>query len=142
MNYISKSEQQTKEIATEFALELKGGEVIELIGDLGAGKTVFVRAIVEALGSRARVKSPTFTIMNEYPVSFGNIKKLVHIDLYRFGNESELSALELNDSIADNSVVCIEWPDIFGESPFKPTHRIKIEHVDEQTRNIIIENNL
>ncbi|MFH1611153.1 MAG: tRNA (adenosine(37)-N6)-threonylcarbamoyltransferase complex ATPase subunit type 1 TsaE [Patescibacteria group bacterium] len=140
MNYTSKSEQQTKDIAKDFVKTLKGGEVIELVGDLGAGKTVFVRGIVEAFGSDARVKSPTFTIMNEYPVRGEKVKKIVHIDLYRFNNASQLSALELDEVITDDSVACIEWPDIFGESPFFPTHRIKIDHVDEETREIEIEN--
>lgn len=140
MNYTSTSEKQTKEIASEFAGKLKGGEVIELVGDLGAGKTVFVRGIVEAFGSNARVKSPTFTIMNEYPVDIDKIKKIIHIDLYRFNDASQLSALELDEVLTADSVACIEWPDIFGQSPFFPTHRVKINHVNEETREIEIEN--
>jgi len=139
MNYTSTLELRTKEIAAEFARKLQGGEFVELVGDLGAGKTVFVRGMVEALGSDARVKSPTFTIMNEYPVQGDHVKKIVHLDLYRFKDESELSALELEDYINDKTVICVEWPDIFGKTPFEPTHRINIEHVDEQVREITIE---
>ena len=139
MNYTSTSELQTKKIAAEFASKLQGGEFIELIGDLGAGKTVFVRGMVEALGSDARVKSPTFTIMNEYPVQGDHIKKIAHLDLYRFKDESQLSALELEDYINDKTVICVEWPDIFGKSPFEPTHRVNIEHIDAETREISIE---
>ena len=137
--FTSKSEQQTKDIANDFAKTLKGGEVIELVGDLGTGKTVFVRGIAQAFGSDARVKSPTFTIMNEYPVKAQQVKKVIHIDLYRFNDASQLSALELDEIMTADSVVCIEWPDIFGQSPFHPTHRIKIDHVDEETREIEIE---
>ena len=139
MNYTSVSELQTKDIAAEFARKLQGGEFIELIGDLGAGKTVFVRGMVEALGSKARVKSPTFTIMNEYPVQGEHVSKIAHLDLYRFKNESELSTLELEDYINDKAVICVEWPDIFGKSPFVPTHRVVIEHVDAETREISIQ---
>ena len=139
MNYTSVSELQTKDIAAEFARKLQGGEFIELIGDLGAGKTVFVRGMVEALGSKARVKSPTFTIMNEYPVQGEHVSKIAHLDLYRFKNESELSALELEDYINDKTVICVEWPDIFGKSKFVPTHRAVIEHVDTDTREISIQ---
>lgn len=139
MKYESVSELQTKEIAAEFARKLQGGELIELIGDLGAGKTVFVRGMVEALGSNARVKSPTFTIMNEYPVQGEHVTKIAHLDLYRFSDESQLEALELEDYINGKTVICIEWPDIFGFSPFKPSHRVSIEHVDVEIREISIE---
>lgn len=138
MNYTSKSELETKEIAAEFAVKLQGGEVIELVGDLGVGKTVFVRAIVETLGSEVRVKSPTFTIMNEYPVDGDRVKRVIHIDLYRFKDESQIRALELDDYISNDSVVCIEWPDVFGKSPFDTDYRVNIDHVDENTRRIII----
>ncbi|MBT3230995.1 tRNA (adenosine(37)-N6)-threonylcarbamoyltransferase complex ATPase subunit type 1 TsaE [Candidatus Uhrbacteria bacterium] len=138
MKHVSKSELQTKEIAAKFARKLAGGEFIELVGDLGAGKTVFVRGMVEALGSTARVKSPTFTIMNEYPVQGEHVTKIAHLDLYRFDDESQLSALELEDYINDKTVICVEWPDIFGKSPFEPTHRVTIEHVDVDTREIIV----
>jgi tRNA threonylcarbamoyladenosine biosynthesis protein TsaE len=138
---ISLSEQQTLDIAKEFAFTLNGGEVIELVGDLGSGKTLFVRGIAEAFGCSTRVKSPTFTIMNEYPTHSSDtvIRKIIHMDLYRFSDKSQLLALELGDVMADDTVVCIEWPDIFGESPFHPTHRIRLNHIDENSRDIEIE---
>ncbi len=138
MNYTSTSELQTKEIAAEFARNLQGGEFIEIVGDLGAGKTVFVRGMVEALGSNARVKSPTFTIMNEYPVQGDHVEKIAHLDLYRFKDASELGALELEDYVNDKTVICVEWPDVFERSPFEPTHVVKIDHVDAETRKIDI----
>ena len=139
MNYTSTSEFHTKEIAAEFARSLQGGEFVELVGDLGTGKTVFVRGMVEELGSKARVKSPTFTIMNEYPVQGDHVKKIAHLDLYRFKDISQLRALELENYINDKTVICVEWPDVFEKSPFEPTHRVEIEHVDTETRGINIE---
>ena len=136
--HITESEQSTKKLAAEFAKKLKGGEMVELIGELGSGKTTFVRGVVEALGSKARVKSPTFTIMNEYPVSKGKIKKVIHLDFYRFEDPSQLEALALQDYDKENTVVLMEWPDIFATAMFNPTHKIHFEFIDETTRQITL----
>lgn len=133
----TRSEEETHALAAEFAKQLKGGELVELIGDLGSGKTTFVRGIAKAIGSSARVKSPTFTIMNEYPVTgHRTIKRLAHLDLYRFKNPSQLEALALGDYQADDTVVFVEWPDAFGDSAFSPTRQVRFAFVDEQTREI------
>ncbi|MDP2631953.1 MAG: tRNA (adenosine(37)-N6)-threonylcarbamoyltransferase complex ATPase subunit type 1 TsaE [Candidatus Uhrbacteria bacterium] len=142
--HITKSDDETRKLAADFALQLKGGEVVELVGDLGSGKTTFVRGVAEALGSSVRVKSPTFTIMNEYPVNHKAIKKIVHLDLYRFTDPSQLQSLGLDEYKRDDTVVFIEWPDIFDLSIFKgksgdginSTHKIEFEFVDQDTRNI------
>lgn len=109
---VAQSPEDTMAIAADFAKSLKGGEFISLIGDLGAGKTTFVRGLVEALGGQVRVKSPTFTVMNEYPVEAGNIKRVVHIDFYRFSDSSELDALSLEDERRPDTVILAEWPNI------------------------------
>jgi len=77
-----KDEQETINFGKEFAKRLKGNEVICLLGDLGSGKTTFVKGLAEGLGIREgyQVRSPTFTIVNEYPTQRG---RLIHIDLYR-----------------------------------------------------------
>jgi tRNA threonylcarbamoyladenosine biosynthesis protein TsaE len=77
-----KDEQETINFGKEFAKRLKGDEVICLLGDLGSGKTTFVKGLAEGLGIREgyQVRSPTFTIVNEYPTQRG---RLIHIDLYR-----------------------------------------------------------
>ena len=79
---VVKSEEEMFRLAQEIAEELKGREVICLKGDLGAGKTTFVKGLAQALGIREgyQVRSPTFTLVNEYPTRKGN---LIHIDLYR-----------------------------------------------------------
>jgi tRNA threonylcarbamoyladenosine biosynthesis protein TsaE len=134
--HTTKNEDETLALAGEFAKTLKGGEVIELVGDLGSGKTTFVRGIVVALGSSVRVKSPTFTILNEYPVNHESIKRIVHIDLYRFKDASELEALALDDYRCDDTVILIEWPRILGESIFKEVKEVDFEFMDESTRSI------
>ncbi len=139
MSYTSHSESETYAIAAQFAQTLRGGELVELEGELGAGKTTFVRGVAESLGVTVRVKSPTFTVANEYPVAeHPTIKKIVHLDLYRLKNVSELQGLALEDYQQADSVVLVEWPNIFGESPFKDSRKVKIEVVDEVTRRITV----
>lgn len=109
---ISSSPDQTKQIAVDFVKTLKGGEVIFLEGELGTGKTTFVQGAAKALGYDGPVRSPTFTIINIYSASHKTIKKIIHVDLYRIKNESELRALALEENVCSESVVLIEWPKI------------------------------
>ena len=146
MKHVTHSEQETRAIAAEFAETLTGGEIVALVGDLGSGKTTFVRGVVEALGSSARVESPTFTVMNEYPVGergsgFGDrdsVRRVVHIDLYRFKDPAHLEGIALDDVMRDDTVVFVEWPDVFGESFAKPDREVRFTFIDENTREIEI----
>ncbi|MDQ5952187.1 MAG: tRNA threonylcarbamoyladenosine biosynthesis protein TsaE [Patescibacteria group bacterium] len=138
MTHISYSAEDTQKLAAEFAKSLKGGEFISLIGDLGAGKTTFTRGLVEALGGTVRVKSPTFTVMNEYPVDAGAIKRVVHIDFYRFSDASELEALSLEDERRPDTVILAEWPDALRDVDFDPDIRIYMSHKDGDGREIDI----
>lgn len=98
--------------ALAFAKTLQGGEVITLRGDLGAGKTTWVKALATYLGVKQAVTSPTFVIMNLYTCTHSSIKQLVHIDAYRLSNGNELIALgALEYFHQPNTVVCIEWPE-------------------------------
>ena len=132
----AKNEQDMARVGEEIANMLEAGDVYGLIGELGAGKTTLVRAIVAALGSQAKVKSPTFSIMNEYPVeSHSAIKKVQHLDFYRFENPLELEALAMGDWRKD-TVTFIEWPDIFEERAFPVRHEIRIEVTKDGMRHI------
>lgn len=137
MNHISNSEQETMALAHEFSKQLKGGEIVALQGDLGSGKTTFVRGVARAFGSNVRVKSPTFTIMNEYPVAHNGIKKIIHADFYRFENPAQLEALALGDYSRSDTIVFVEWPDIFGDGILTPTYTVSFTHVNENTRKIV-----
>lgn len=128
MTYTSSSAEETQKIAAEFAATLMGGEFVSLIGDLGAGKTTFTRGLVEALGGTVRVKSPTFTVMNEYPVDHGTIKRIVHIDFYRFTDQEELSALSLEDERRPDTVILAEWPDALKNVAWDEDARIELAH--------------
>lgn len=126
MTHTTHSAEETQKIAADLAKTLKGGEFISLIGDLGAGKTTFTRGLVEALGGTVRVKSPTFTVMNEYPVDHGSIKRVVHIDFYRFSDEAELSALALEDERRSDTVILAEWPNALAGVEWQEDIRIEI----------------
>lgn len=134
--HITKSEQETKKLAAKFARKLKGGELIELVGEIGSGKTTFVRGVVEALGSKVRVKSPTFTLMNEYPIDTPKIKKILHLDFYRFQDPVQLEALALGDYQKSDTVIFVEWPDIFDSPAIVGTQKIFFEFLDENQRRI------
>ncbi|WP_448583607.1 tRNA (adenosine(37)-N6)-threonylcarbamoyltransferase complex ATPase subunit type 1 TsaE [Thermocrinis sp.] len=94
-------EEDTVELGRSFAKRLKGTEVICLLGDLGAGKTTFVKGLAQGLGIEEgyQVRSPTFTIVNEYPTKNG---KLIHVDLYRVDNFDV-------EPFLGEGVVVIEW---------------------------------
>ncbi|MBO4554516.1 MAG: tRNA (adenosine(37)-N6)-threonylcarbamoyltransferase complex ATPase subunit type 1 TsaE [Clostridia bacterium] len=105
--YVTHSTIETDELAEKFAESLKGGEIILLNGDLGAGKTTFTKGLAKALGVAEEVTSPTFTIMNVY--SSGRLK-LNHLDMYRVESEEELYELGVSESVGEeNAVTVIEW---------------------------------
>ena len=106
MEYISHSTEETENIAYEFAKCLKGGEVITLDGDLGAGKTAFTRGLVSGLGIADRVSSPTFTIVNEY--RNGRIP-VFHFDVYRLESSDEMYDIGWEDYLSKGAVIVIEW---------------------------------
>ena len=109
MTYLSFSGEETKGIAAALAKELRGGEFICLIGDLGAGKTTFTQGLAAALGSKVRAKSPTFTVVNEYPVvDHPTIRLIVHCDFYRLTKSSELRAIELDEYRRPDTVIIVE----------------------------------
>ena len=106
MIYHSQSESDTRVIALQLAGDLKPGSVLLLSGDLGAGKTAFVRGLAEGLGiSSDEVTSPTFTLVHEYR---GGRLPLIHVDLYRL-DRADLDEIGLDEELAARGVVAIEW---------------------------------
>jgi len=115
MQHITKTEKETYSLGKEFGESLKGGEIIGLIGDLGAGKTSFTKGIANALGVKNIITSPTFVIMKVYE----GRKKLVHIDAYRLTGYNDLRAIGLEDHLNNNTIIVIEWADKLKEElPF------------------------
>ena len=102
----SSSEAETERIGENLARALPEGSVVALYGDLGAGKTAFVRGMARGLGIEARVSSPTFTIVNEYS---GGGRELLHFDMYRLGGAEELFDIGWDDYLARGAVCAVEW---------------------------------
>jgi tRNA threonylcarbamoyladenosine biosynthesis protein TsaE len=110
---VTHSEQETSAAGEQFAARLRAGDVVLLSGDLGAGKTAFVRGIARGLGAPDdEVTSPTFTLMQEYR---GRLT-LVHVDLYRLAPE-EVGGLGLEESTDDPAVIAIEWAERWSDAP-------------------------
>jgi tRNA threonylcarbamoyladenosine biosynthesis protein TsaE len=114
---------------------MRDGSVVLLFGDLGAGKTAFVKGLAEGLGARGDdVNSPTFTIMQEYR---GGRLPLYHVDLYRLNDPREVEDLGL-DEIAENGVLAIEWADKLIRQP-EGAVAVRIEQGEGDTRTIRID---
>jgi len=129
------SEDETAAVGRELAATLSAGDVLLLFGDLGAGKTAFVRGLAEGLGvSRDEVSSPTFTLIQEYR---GGRLPLFHVDLYRIEDPREFDELGL-DEIAEDGVLAIEWADRYPRPP-QGAVRVRIEHAGESQRRVGIE---
>lgn len=137
MEILSKSTQDTEELARGLAKKLKPGDVLALYGDLGSGKTTFTAFLVEALGIPARVQSPTFVVVRKYEGGKGLIKAVNHIDLYRLTDPREVAEIGISELIAEKDhIAVIEWPEL-GES-YLPDSTIKIyfDYVEENSRKI------
>jgi len=107
---ISHSPGETWRAGHAAAARLRPGDVLALVGDLGAGKTQWVKGLAAGLGSAAPVTSPTFTLIHEYP---GARLPLYHIDCYRLEGPGELLAIGLDDYLDGRGVLVIEWADKF-----------------------------
>jgi tRNA threonylcarbamoyladenosine biosynthesis protein TsaE len=139
MQYTTNSNEETFALAQNLAKELKGGDVIGLVGDLGAGKTVFSQGLAAGLEVKEQVTSPTFVVMKVYDCnSHPTIKHLCHIDAYRLRGEADLLALGADDYLGEPSTLTvIEWADKVPALLPKGAKTINIEIRDSQ-RNIEI----
>lgn len=127
----------TLEIGSKIAQNLRGGDVIELIGDVGAGKTTLTKGVANGLGVGETVQSPTFTISREYGADRG--LRLVHYDFYRL-REAGVMADELSEAINDpNTVVIVEWADAVDAVLPRDRLTLRIELVpeDEGARRLV-----
>ena len=125
-NYRTNTSVKTVNLGREIASRLHGGEVLCLYGELGAGKTTFVRGLVDCFLPGKRVISPTFIIVRHYPTKHKRIKNIYHVDLYRIEKESEILTLGLSEWIdKPDSLVLIEWAEKMGN--FLPKKRIDIK---------------
>jgi len=131
---------RTEEIAAELAAELRPGDVVLLSGDLGSGKTTFVRGAARALGVSGPVTSPTFTIGQRYegrvPVS--------HLDLHRLAGACGLAGEDpalLDDYLTADAIAFVEWPDPAAEAIAEPAADVELVHAGGDERLITIVRN-
>lgn len=159
MEFLSKSIKETEKIALYFAkhfAKAKQGRkavIVGLYGELGSGKTTFMKYLAKALGVKDTIQSPTFVIMKKYQLRnknnkmrkselkphTPNLNSLIHIDAYRLDNGEDLKILGWEEIVSDpKNLICIEWPEKISE--IMPNHiKIFFEHVSENERKIKIE---
>jgi len=134
--YLSLSVEMTEDIGFRLASELKKGDFVAMYGDLGVGKTAFVRGLARALCPEATVKSPTYTVVNEYK---GDDCKLFHFDVYRIEDDDDLYSIGFYDYIKRGISVC-EWSENIPYAVPEDAYRVTIERVpgDTEKRRITI----
>ena len=134
MTRVTRSEAETAAVASELASTLRAGDIVLLSGNLGAGKTAFVRGLAEGLGINPEdVSSPTFTIVHEYR---GGRLALYHADLYRL-ERTATEDIGLEEMGVKDGVLAIEWPDRLTHA-LPNAREVRIEIVDDETRRIVI----
>jgi len=135
-SFVTTSEQETVDLAGRLVGELEAGAWVLLKGDLGAGKTAFVRGLARALGvDPAAVTSPTFVLVQEYR---GDLR-LLHVDLYRLEGGTAVDELGLDDLAAEeNTIVAVEWGERLPAPP-RGAVTVTIEDLGENTRRVTID---
>jgi tRNA threonylcarbamoyladenosine biosynthesis protein TsaE len=118
--------EQTRSLGARMAEVVGGGTVLALVGDLGCGKTEFVRGFVRHLAPDAAVRSPSFNLVNSYACAR---MPLYHFDFYRLGDASELIEIGFEDYLRANGVCLIEWADMFIQE-LPPLQTIRIDFTD------------
>ena len=131
--FISASPAETEAAGARLAGKIQAGDVLALVGDLGAGKTQFVKGLVKALGSENVVTSPTFTLVHEYQ---GSRWQIYHFDFYRIESLAALRAIGFDETVFGEGVSVIEWADRFAEAIPSHARWIKFEMVSEDQRRI------
>jgi len=134
---ITNSPEQTFSLAEELGKGLRGGEVICLSGELGAGKTVFARGLGWGLGIKEEITSPTFTLIHEYESLTAGLK-FIHMDLYRLVYPEEAEILGVSDYFREDCICLIEWPEIIDDILPVDRLEIKIEGSGELPRTVTL----
>ena len=132
--FITNSPEETEALGARLARALEPGAVVAFTGDLGAGKTAFVRGLARGLGVQDRVTSPTFTIVNEYE---GGRLPLFHFDLYRLGSADELFDIGWEDYLARGGVCAVEWSERMEELLEPGTIRVDLRRGEDEDRRVI-----
>jgi tRNA threonylcarbamoyladenosine biosynthesis protein TsaE len=129
------SAEETEAAGAELAKRLTAGDVVLVTGELGSGKTTFVRGAARALGVEGPVTSPTFTIGHVLP---GRVE-VAHLDLYRLGSLAREDPALLDDYLTDERVAFVEWPAVAEPELRRVAARVRLEHAGGDRRRITIE---
>ena len=132
--FITNGPEETEALGARLARAMGPGAVVAFTGDLGAGKTAFVRGLARGLGIPDRVTSPTFTIVNEYE---GGRLPLFHFDLYRLGCADELFDIGWEDYLARGGVCAVEWSERMEELLEPGTIRVDLRRGEDEDRRVI-----
>ena len=132
--FITNTPEETEALGARLARALEPGAVVAFTGDLGAGKTAFVRGLARGLGVQDRVTSPTFTVVNEYE---GGRLPLFHFDLYRLGSADELFDIGWEDYLARGGVCAVEWSERMEELLEPGTIRVDLRRGEDEDRRVI-----
>lgn len=130
------SPEETEALGAALAARLKPGDLVLVTGELGTGKTTFVRGAARALGVTDPVTSPTFTIGQLYG---GGPTEIAHIDLYRLRSLAGEDPALLDDYLTPERVGFVEWPEVAAPELGRPAARVKIEHLGGDRRAILVE---
>ncbi|MCE1165188.1 MAG: tRNA (adenosine(37)-N6)-threonylcarbamoyltransferase complex ATPase subunit type 1 TsaE [Bacteroidetes bacterium] len=138
MKLVSRSAEDTMMQGELFSRDLQPGDVIGLDGDLGTGKTQFVKGVCRGLEVTEVVNSPTFIIVNEYSGHYRHKDiKIYHFDLYRMVTPAELGTLGFEEYIADNSICLIEWPELAEKYLGKTLKKVRFSYGNGENERII-----
>ena len=133
--FISNSPDETEQISENFAKTLKPGTLIAFLGDLGVGKTCFMRGLARGIGYEGDITSPTFSIVNEYR---GGRLPVFHFDMYRISSFEDLYSTGYFDYFDENGIIAIEWSENISEILEDNTIFVEIQPVDGFKRKITI----
>jgi tRNA threonylcarbamoyladenosine biosynthesis protein TsaE len=136
LEILTHSSEETIARGREIGARLKAPVLILLSGDLGAGKTTLTKGIAAGLGAAREedITSPTFTLVHKYQGS----ARVYHVDIYRIEDLHDFETLGLEDIFSEQAVVIVEWPDRLKLRTDWPTVRIRLEHVAEDVRRILV----
>lgn len=140
---VTRSSNETKKLGQQIGCGLSGGEIFFLTGQLGAGKTCFVKGIAKGLDVRETITSPTFTLIQKLNIKRkkSQVKYLIHIDLYRLKKHDEIIQLGLEEFFTPQHIVCIEWAEkLKGIFPDIQATSVEFTYNKENEREITIKN--
>ena len=134
MEIITHSERETEAAGAALAAKLPDGAVVAMYGELGSGKTAFVRGMARGMGIGCRVSSPTFTIVNEYEGE----RTLIHFDMYRLGSADELWGIGWDDYLDRGAVCAVEWSENVQDAFTGNEVTVRFEKLGANERRITI----